>query len=141
MAGEAGLPAVKERASLVVSMKVLWICLGCAVVLDVLGVFKGLGFAPSFQLEAQPLFFLGVVATAFVVIRKGRLGPLLAGMIFWIPIVFLFFELVITRDVIPFGGDIVGIGELIVAVVGVLAAHNVYHKFGRGWLSSTPGGQ
>ena len=126
----------KERASLAFSLGVLWGCLGCAAVLDIIGVYTGLGFNPSFQLEAQPLFFAALVATALVVLRKGKLGPLLAGVIFWIPIVFLAAGLILTRQVIPFGGDLVGIGEVVVATAGVLAAHNVYHKFDGGWFQS-----
>ena len=45
----------------------------------------------------------------------------------------------VARDVIPFGGDIVGIAEVIVALVGVVAAHNVFHKHRGGWVSGGRG--
>jgi hypothetical protein len=107
--------------------------------LDLLGAIEGLGFDPAFQLEAQPLFFVGMVATVGLTIRGAKLGPLLAGVIFWIPIVVLLVELVVARDVIPFGGDIVGIAEVIVALAGVVAAHTVFHKQHGGWVSGGRG--
>lgn len=128
----------REWTSLPFSLDVLWACLGCAVLLDVVGAFKGLGFDPSFQLEAQPLFFLGIAVTAFFILAGAKLGPVLAGIIFWIPIVILVVEVVITGDIIPFGADIVGVAELLIAIVGVVAAHNVYHKFGGAWIRLGP---
>ena len=71
-------------------------------------------------------------------IRGAKLGPLLAGVIFWIPIVVLLVELVVARDMIPFGGDVVGIAEVIVALVGVIAAHTVFHKLHGGWVRGGP---
>ncbi len=71
-------------------------------------------------------------------IRGAKLGPLLAGVIFWIPIVVLLVELVVARDMIPFGGDVVGIAEVIVALVGVIAAHTVFHKLRGGWVRGGP---
>ena len=71
-------------------------------------------------------------------IRGAKLGPLLAGVIFWIPIVVLLVELVVARDMIPFGGDVVGIAEAIVALVGVIAAHTVFHKLRGGWVRGGP---
>jgi hypothetical protein len=121
------------------SLNVLWACLACAALLDLLGAIEGLGFDPAFQLEAQPLFFVGMVATVGLTIRGAKLGPLLAGVIFWIPIVVLLVELVVARDVIPFGGDIVGIAEVIVALAGVVAAHTVFHKQHGGWVSGGRG--
>ena len=71
-------------------------------------------------------------------IRGAKLGPLLAGVIFWIPIVVLLVELVVALDMIPFGGDVVGIAEVIVALVGVIAAHTVFHKLRGGWVRGGP---
>ena len=71
-------------------------------------------------------------------IRGAKLGPLLAGVIFWIPIVVLLVELVVALDMIPFGGDVVGIAEAIVALVGVIAAHTVFHKLRGGWVRGGP---
>ncbi len=107
-----------------------------------MGALEGLGFDPSFQLEAQPLFFVGMFATVALTLRGAKLGPLLAGIIFWIPIVVLLVELVVARDVIPFGGDLVGIAEVIIALVGVLSAHTVIHKMNGGWVRGRlgPGG-
>ena len=118
----------KEKVSLSMNLNIMWSCLAGAAFLDVLGVFTGLGFDPSFQLEAQPLFFIGIAATIFFLIVRAKLGPLLAGVIFWIPLIFLAVGLAVTREIIPFGGDVVGLAELVVAVVGVIAAHNIYHK-------------
>ena len=126
--GEDSRAERKERASLSLNLNIMWTCLGCAAFLDVFGVSTGLGFAPSFQLEAQPLFFIGIASTIFFLIVRAKLGPLLAGLIFWIPLVFLAIGLVVTREIIPFGGDVVGLAELVIAVVGVVAAHNIYHK-------------
>lgn len=50
----------------------------------------------------------------------------------------LLVELVVARDVIPFGGDVVGIAEVIVALVGVVAAHTVFHKLRGGWARGGP---
>ena len=109
-----------------------------ASVWDLLGVLEGLGFDPAFQSEAQPLFAFGILATIVLTARGAKLGPP-AGVIFWIPIVVLLVELVVDRDVIPFGGDVVGIAETVVALVGVVAAHNVFHKQRGGWVSGGRG--
>jgi len=118
----------KVKTGFSLNLDILCVCLVCAVLLDIIGLFKGLGFDPSFQLEAQPFFFAGVAAAIFLTIVRARLGPILAGVIFWIPIVALLIDLLLVRDLVPFGGDVVGIAELIAAVVGVIAAHNTYHK-------------
>jgi len=110
------------------NLDVLWICLAVSVILDVIGLYKGLGFDPSFQLEMQPLFFAGIVATIYLVVTWPKLGSLVAGTIFWIPIIFLLIDLLLLGHIVPFGGDVVGLGELITAIVGVVAAHNTYHK-------------
>jgi hypothetical protein len=123
-----------EWASLSTNLRILWISLACAVVLDLLGVVKGLGFSPSFQLQAQPFFFIGIIATVVLVHEGAKLGPILAGVIFWIPIIVLVIEFLLAHQIIPFGGDIVGIAELVVAIVGVIAAHNVFHKLKGGWI-------
>ncbi len=121
-----------------VSLKVLWICIACAAILDALGVIEGLGFDPAFQSEAQPIFFVGLIATILLLRARFKLGPLLAGIIFWIPIIVFLVELLSTRDTIPFGGDVVGIAELVVALVGVVSAHNVYHGLRGGLLGPGP---
>jgi len=124
--------------TLTLSLRMLYTCIVCASFLDLLGLFEGLGFNPSFQLEAQPLFLIGVVVAVYLVAVQARLGPLLAGVIFWVPIVFLIFDLLYVRKLLPFGGDIVGISEVAVAIVGVVAAHNVYHKFPNGLFGKKP---
>ena len=134
MEGGEVLPERKERTTLGLSLGVLWACIAFACFLDILGAVEGLGFAPSFQLEAQPLFFIGIAATVFFVLEEAKIGPLLAGVIFWIPIIVLGVDLVMAHDVIPFGGDLVGIAELVIALIGVFAAHNVYHKFQGGLI-------
>ena len=56
-------PGAREGyATLSESLNVLWICLAFAAFLDLLGALEGLGFDPAFQLEAQPLFFVGMLA-------------------------------------------------------------------------------
>jgi len=132
--GEEGSDSPAGKVGLPESLNVLWACLGFAVLLDLLGTFEGVGFAPAFQLEAQPVFFVGMAVTVTLTSMRTKLGPLLAGVIFWIPIVITLAEIVEARDVIPVGGDVVGIAELAVAVVGVLAAHNVFHKLSGGWI-------
>ncbi|MGD0637177.1 MAG: hypothetical protein ABSA72_03965 [Nitrososphaerales archaeon] len=139
--GDEGRAARAGYATLSESLGLLWACLMIAAFLDLLGVLEGLGFDPALQLEAQPLFVVGILATVVLTFRGAKLGPLLAGVIFWIPIVVLLVELVVGRSVIPFGGDVVGIAEVIVALVGVVAAHNVFHKQRGGWVSGDRGSE
>ena len=133
---ETSSAARQDRRS--VSLQVLWTCIACAAILDALGAVEGLGFDPAFQLEAQPLFFAGLVATILLLRARVKLGPLLAGVIFWIPIIAFLAQLELTRDAIPFGGDVVGIAELAVALVGVVSAHNVYHSLHGSLIRSGP---
>ncbi|MHB8568288.1 MAG: hypothetical protein ACYC7D_07520 [Nitrososphaerales archaeon] len=119
----------KKKNGPSLNLGILWICLFCAVLLDIIGLIKGLGFDPSFQLEAQPFFFAGIAATIFFTILRAKIGPLLAGVIFWIPLIVLAADLLLKGNIIPFGGDIAGIAELITAIVGIVAAHKTYHKF------------